>query len=308
MHLVFDFEVTHGELSDVSILAGRDNEKLAEVNAKVLPVGSLVLEDMGFLTGDKLQRYINDGVYFITRIPYWTRTFDEKGKPFDLLNLLRKAKGSYVDKEIRIMAGKMLKCRLVAVRLPEEEVRKKQEEVRREAKRRGRPVSQKKLDMCEWSIQVTNVEREKLSCQECSTVRRVRWQIELLFKVIKSEAKVHKTKSRCVHRVQTEVYAKLLGVMVGQWVLLAAGYVVMKHSRQRAARQVKDLAKDLLKAINDKESLSAVVKSLNRWLKKYGKIRRRGNAGPFSPTRPSTFERLAAHDPAFQGDATSLPC
>jgi hypothetical protein len=47
--LVLEAEVTTGALTDVSILAGLDNERTAAVAGKPLPAGALLLEDLGFL-------------------------------------------------------------------------------------------------------------------------------------------------------------------------------------------------------------------------------------------------------------------
>src|SRR5262249_364213 len=59
--LVFEAELTTGELTDVSVLAGLDNEKTAEVADKPLPRGALLLEDLGFFSGQRLQAHLDAG-------------------------------------------------------------------------------------------------------------------------------------------------------------------------------------------------------------------------------------------------------
>jgi Transposase DDE domain len=288
--LVFEAEVTTGELTEVSVLAGLDNEKTAEVAGKPLPKGALLLEDMGFFSGNRLQDYMDQGVYVLSRVPAWTAFFDEKGRRLDLLKELRGVKGHYLDRPIRILHNSKLEVRLLAVRVPEQEAEERRERVRREAKQRGRPVSQKKLDLCEWNLLVTNAPAKLVGRWEAHGLRRVRWQIELVFKVFKSEGKIDETRSKCPHRVLCELYAKLLGMVVQQWALLAAGYVMLRHSARRAARRVRQRAKQLLQALGSAEKLLGEVLRLARVLHRRCRIKRR-------KATPSTLDCLMALDP-----------
>jgi hypothetical protein len=290
--LVFEAEVTTGTLTEVAVLAGLDNERRAEVAGKPLPPGALLLEDMGFFCGARLQGYAEQGVYFLCRIPAWTAVFDRGGR-VDLVGLLRKAKGDRFEREVRILHGCKLAVRLLAVRLPEAEAQRRRQRVLREAKQRGRPVSQKKLDLCAWNILVTNAPPGLLSVASAGVVRRVRWQVELLFKLFKSEGAIDRTRSQCPHRVQCELYAKLLAMVVQQWALLAAGYAMLRHSARRASRRVRGLTRQLLEGLRQAEVLTRVVVRLARALHRRCRIVSRQG-------EPSTLDRLIELDPTFE--------
>src|SRR3954453_18469774 len=75
LKLVLEMEVCTGQFTEAEVIAGLDNEKPSPVAAKPLPAGSLLLEDMGFLDGERLQEYTLQGVYFLTRVPAWTAFF-----------------------------------------------------------------------------------------------------------------------------------------------------------------------------------------------------------------------------------------
>ncbi len=288
--LVFEAEVTTGALTEVSVLAGLDNERAAEVAGGPLPEGSLLLEDMGFFSGGRLQAYAEQGVYVLTRVPAWTAFFDEGGRRLDLVKLLRAAPGWRLERRVRILHGTKMAVRLLAVRLPEEEAEKRRQRVRREAKQRGRPVSQKKLDLCAWTVLVTNAPAELLGVEEACAVRRVRWQIELVFKVFKSEGRIDETRSRCPCRVLCELSAKLLGMVVQQWALLAAGYRMLRHSARRACRRVRRRARKWLKGVRRVMTLAREVVRLAKVLERRCRVVRR-------QAEPSTLDRLMALDP-----------
>jgi hypothetical protein len=292
--IVWEAEVTSGGFTDVSLLAGLDNEKISEVAGKDLPRGALLLEDMGFFCGARLQAYDEQGVYFVTRIPAWTAVFDSKGKRIDLVKLLRKQRYDSLEMPVRILHGCKQSVRLLAVRLPQAEAEQRRARVRQEAKKRGRPVSQKKLDLCEWNIVVSNAPAELIGLKEAWVIRRVRWQIELVFKVFKSEGKIDQTRSQNPHRVLGELWAKLLGMVVQQWLLLAGGYVMLKHSARRAARRVRKCAARVLAGLGSPGApgLGTVVAGLARVLHRHCRIQRR-------KASPSTLDRLLACDQEF---------
>jgi hypothetical protein len=177
--LVLEAEVTTGALTEVSLLPGLGNEKASDVAGKPLPKGSLLLEDMGFFCGQRLQDYVDQGVYVLTRIPAWTAVFDLNGRRLDLVRELRQCRTDYLERPIRLLHGRKVPLRLRAVRLPEAEAEQRRQRVRQEAKQRGRPVSQKKLDLCAWNILVTNAPKKLLGLQEAGVVRALADRVSL---------------------------------------------------------------------------------------------------------------------------------
>lgn len=292
--LVFEAELTTGELTGLSVLPGLANERSAEVAGQPLPPGALLLEDTGFFSGQRLRDAIDAGVYVLTRVPAWTAFFDERGRRLDLARELGRACGDWVDRPVRILHGSQAAVRLLAERLPEPEAQRRRARVRREAKQRGRPVSRKKLELCAWNVLVTNAPPELLGAAEAQAVRRVRWQVELLFKLFKSEGRLAAGRSRRPGRALCELFAKLLAQVVQGWALLAAGYQGLRHSARRAARRVRRRARQLLRGVARAEALAAAVAGLARVLRRCRVGRRR--------VTPSTFDRLLAHDAEFRQD------
>jgi hypothetical protein len=297
LKLVLEMEVRTGLFTAAEVLSGLANEKTADLAAQPLPKGALLLEDMGFLNAERLQDYMEQGVYFLTRVPSWTAFFEKKkGRKgyvrLDVVKWLRQAKGCHLERAVHVFHEGKLALRLLAVRVPEEVAAQRRQRVRQEAQQRGRAVSQQKLDLCEWNVLVTNAPRSKISVSEGWELRRVRWQIELVFKVFKSEGGLERTQARSRERVLSELYAKLLAMVVVRWVLLAAGFQPLRHSGQPAARRVQKRAGALVRALGSRRQLSHEVKELARRLSA-GKIQKHHQ-------QPSTLDRLAALDAEFR--------
>jgi hypothetical protein len=295
--LVLEMELTTGQFTEAEVIPGRDNDKTAAVAGKPLPRGALLLEDMGFLCGQRLQEYTRQGVYFLTRVPAWTAFFEKKPRRkgyvrLDVVKWLRQATGWHVERPVYVFHKEKLALRLLAVRVPPAVAEERRRRVIQDAKKRGRPVSQKKLELCEWNVLVTNAPAEKISISDGWELRRVRWQIELVFRVFKSEGGLETTQARSRQRVLTELYAKLLAMVVLRWVLLAAGYVQLRHSGQPAARRVKKRAGGLLRGLSRRgefrRQIEVVADQISRC-----KIQKRHQ-------QPSTLDRLTALDAEFR--------
>jgi hypothetical protein len=65
-----------------------------------------------------------------------------------------------------------------------------------------------------WTLLVTNMPGDCLTLREALVLVRVRWQIELLFKLWKSHGRVDESQSTKPWRILCEVYAKLLTMLV----------------------------------------------------------------------------------------------
>ncbi len=157
--------------------------------------------------------------------------------------------------------------------------------MRKEWQREGKPVSPERLYLAEWTMYVTNLPPEKASVEEVMILGWVRWQVELIFKDWKSEGVVDEWRSEKQWRIMTEVYAKLLGMVVKQWISLLSGMGSLEHSQIKASQIIRQKAQQLLSVLGGVASLEAVLKQLERMLRRHCQRTKRGKA-------PSLFQLL----------------
>lgn len=100
---------------------------------------------------------------------------------------------------------------------------------------KGQLLTRRRLVRADWSIRVTNAPPEKRSLREAFVVARVRWTIELLFKRWKAHAKVNEWRTTKDWRILCEVYAKLLGVLLRHWLIVASYWSDPDRSFVKAA-------------------------------------------------------------------------
>ena len=122
--------------------------------------------------------------------------------------------------------------------------------------------------MLGWSLFVTNCPADELTWRAVVVLYRARWQIELLFKLWKSHNGLARCRAEASALERLAVfYAKLLGVLVQHWLLLATAWQRPGRSLAKAAR--------LLRALDDAAALAAVLRRLQRLIEKLAHVKAR---------------------------------
>jgi hypothetical protein len=284
-------ELSQGGVVEVQLGPGRTNDLSFELAHAALPAGALRLADRGFYDLGLFAAYTEAGVYWISRPQPLTQVSDEQrpGPAGRLWDYLRAQRGCQVDRWVWL--GKVrLPARLIAVRVAPEEAERRRRKLRHRRRRKGEgPPSAASEGLCEWDVSVTNVPWEKASVEEVIGLRRLRWQIELLFKLFKSIGGVDVTAGRRRERVLVELYAKLLGQLLRGWVLLRLCGRVLEWSHWRASR----LLQGRWREVSTAGDAVQLVLLLLRWQWRLRRCRKRARK-----RRPATFQfTLDPHDP-----------
>lgn len=293
-------DVSTGALEGLSLQPGRTSDRRCAGSDAPLPEGAILLEDLGFFDVRRLRHYGEQGCFVLSRAPTRLLVRPAGGRERALAQFLAGAGGDRVDRWVTVgRRHKAWRCRLIAVRVPQGVAQRRRERAGREAKDMGRQLSRQKLALCEWTVLLTNAPEGLLSAGEALALRRVRWQVELLFRVWKDEGKVDESRGRKPCRVLCEVLAKLLGQVVQHWASLLAGGP-LEVSGIKAAKRVRRKAARLAEGLAEPEALARLLGGLRERLRRYAMKRGR-------PRRPTTLmivsdpERYGYWTPAAEG-------
>ncbi len=119
--------------------------------------------------------------------------------------------------------------------------------------------SEKSLAWCEWTIYVTNVEADRLSWKEMVVLYRARWQIELLFKLWKSQGYLAMPTGGTAHRQVATMLVRLLAMILQHWLLLASVWRLPQRSLTKAARTIRGFARCLASCAHDAAQLEQLL-------------------------------------------------
>jgi len=210
------YEYTSGELMLFEITAGThpDSTYLGQLPSQLKP-GDLLLFDLGYFCVRTLRDISTIGAFFLCRFFVGTALLDPVTLlPVDLLHTLKNVKGNL--HEMKVLMGSQnnraqLISRLICLRVPQEIANERRRKMRKAImKEKKREPSAYHLQMADWTLMVTNVPEAWLSPALMRPLYSLRWQIELLFKQLKTVLCIHRSSTGKENRLLCELYGKLI--------------------------------------------------------------------------------------------------
>lgn len=278
-------ELLRGGLEGLELSDGRTHDRRSQLANESLPAGSLVLEDLGYFALERLAAAAQRGWFWLTRVKSQTRVVLADGLPHSLASVVTATVGDTLELAIGLGVSAQLPCRLLAQRLPPVAAARQRRRLKRAAQREGRTPSAERLALADWTVLVTNVPANQLSLAEALALARVRWQIELLFKLWKQHGGLARSRSRQPWRVLTEVYAKLLALLIQHWLILTASWADPAHSLVKAAQVVRAHASLLARSLTCRARLRAAMRTVQTALLSAGQLNPRQH-------QPNTYQYL----------------
>lgn len=276
-------EMCTGRL-DVQLQEGRASDRAARLPGP-LPAGALRLADLGYWSLEAFAALEQQQVFWLSRLQMQTAVYDATGDRRALLTLLETQATETVELAVTLGERPRLAARLLAVRVPQDVADARRRRLRKAARDKGRQVSATRLALAAWTLLVTNVPPERLTLREALVLGRMRWQIELLFKLWKSQGRVDESRSTKPWRILCEVYAKLLAMLVQHWLFLVRFWAYPDCSITKAAQTLQKHALHLASAFTSAQRLGQALLTVKRCLAAGCRMNRRKK-------HPNTYQLL----------------
>lgn len=275
-------DVVRGGLEGPDLSAGRAQDKTSPLQTASVPDESLRVTDQGFWSLDILRQIDAGGGYYLSRLLLQTKVF-VLGTQVDLASWLAEQEAVEVDVSVELGVAARLPARLLAARVPQEVADRRRAKLRARAHREGETPNARALALADWTLLVTNVPVDRLSVCEALVLGRLRWQIELLFKLWKSGGRLAARRSAKPWRVLCEIYAKLIAMIIQHWVLLVGCWRYPDRSLMRAAATVRAWIPGLLLGLTQTPFLVTTLEIIGHCLAAGCRVQKRRN-------HPSAFQ------------------
>ena len=275
LHLRFD--VLTGDFQHFQLTDGMTADSTAIKASEPLPQGSLRLADLAYFSLDEFEKLTENGIYWISRLKANSYLADETGERLALEKMLTETEteNTFIAKRIRIGKRKQLPAYLIAQRLTEAEANKRRRYIRYRAKRKCQTPSKMRLRLAGWNLYITNIEPHQLTPKQICVVVGIRWQIELMFKGFKSIGKLQDSVSEKPYRILSEIYAKLIALLMQHAIMLGAGYRHIQQSFIKTAKYVAGYARLLTVSFHhSKTALCETLKNIKLSFQKGGSFQR----------------------------------
>jgi hypothetical protein len=184
LHIAIDLVRLH--LVHVKVTDAHESEHLDHYP---LQDGDVVVLDRGYNPAQMWIDHADRGISLIVRYnPHSLNLYDAEGQKIEVDAVLRKATTAEVCLPVQVHSKKkeFMKGYLHARRLPAAQAAQARHRARAEARKKGRTVRQRTLALAEWVLLFTTLAPEVLPTETVMALYRVRWQVELAIKRLKS--------------------------------------------------------------------------------------------------------------------------
>jgi len=218
--LQFTYNLIDGKLNDLGIVSGRNNDAsyLSYLNEKI-EKGSLNIRDLGYYKLDAYKAISKKEAFFVSRgksdAVYSIKT--ENGfERIDFFDLLKEGEDQIEYEEIYIGVTKSkLKSRLIIETVPDAVLAKRLKKLKRQKQKSPKKsITEKRKKMCKYNVYITNVPKKDLPTSLVRLAYKLRWQIELMFKIWKSVFDIDKVKHMSIFRFECYLYSKLIAIFI----------------------------------------------------------------------------------------------
>ncbi len=297
------FGLLSGNLTHLCLQAGNAPDTQYRQHVSYVQAGSLLIQDLGFFNLPALQTVADQQAFFLSRWRQDALVYpaDPPAQPLDMLAFLSRQTQPLAESRVQVGKSARLACRMIVVRLPQEVAEKRRRRLREDAQRRGDTPSERALALCAWNIFLTNLPPERLTLRQLLACYGLRWQVELIFKLWKSQAGLKFLAGKRKARALCEVYARLIGLSLTHFLLAPLRFWFIDQqieiSLPKAHKILQHAAAKLFPLIG--LDLPALCKQLDLLFLRILRAARKGRRGQ----TPSSLQRLAHAD---QGDLASL--
>lgn len=224
-----EYDLLSGKIIRLDLRNGKENDS-EWLNQKGVECveNDLHLMDLGYYKHGHLSQIAQQKAYFISRYKVGTSLFtkDASGKyeALDWEQVFVEVKADDFEKEVWMGEGKeKLFVRLHLQKMPEEILTKRLKKYR--LKDANQPKSRKQYQTSEfkkklaaYNIFITNTSKKQLKTQQIYAFYKLRWQIELLFKVWKSLFEIDEIGKMSIGRFECYLYGKLIAILISGYI------------------------------------------------------------------------------------------
>jgi hypothetical protein len=214
LHIAIDMVKLH--LVHVVVTDEHEGEHLGHYP---LQEGDVVMGDRGY---NQAQRWIDQadhGVSLVVRYnPHGLNLYDAAGKKIEVYEAFKEttAMEQCLPVQVRTKNQELIEGYLHACRLPPAQAAEARRRARAEAQKDGRQIRQRTLALAEWVLIFTTLPPTVLPTATVMALYRVRWQVELVIKRLKSILNIDRLRAR-KDGLLAQLY--LHGKLLYAWVL-----------------------------------------------------------------------------------------
>jgi len=197
----------------VELTSAHEGERL---NRHPVAENEILLGDRAYATTAGIAYILNAQGHVVIRTRWRLPLKSPKGSRLNILDLFETlGRDEIGDWSVQLIVdGVSYPLRLVAIRKSDEATEKSRRKLRRNASKKQCVLKKESLRAAGFIAVVTDLSQNEFSCSQVLELYRMRWQIELAFKRIKSILGFKRLRAKDDELCQTYLLTKILGALV----------------------------------------------------------------------------------------------
>lgn len=188
-----------------------------QLQRHILEPGEIAIADRVYATAAGIASVLRQGAHVVVRM-YWRNLplYSQRGSRLDVLSLLTTLEEHEVgDWPVNVRYDDQeFELRLIAIKKTSEATLHEQKRLKRKSQKSGSKLDAKSLLSANYMYMVTDLPRDEFPAREILELYRVRWQIELAFKRMKSLLNMADLRAKDPQLARTYLFSKLLGCLI----------------------------------------------------------------------------------------------
>jgi hypothetical protein len=276
IRIQFEFDFKSGKIIELSLSAFNVQDHTNAASTKDnIAAGDLILRDLGYTNIEMLKHIESVEAQYIARIPSKTNMYETPDKDAKAVNMSKLYNDMVFNNLetkdiIGYISAKKMKVRIILERLPQAQYEQRLAAAHKEAKKKGYTMSDDFKARARLNIFITNIydtETFKISASQIHQIYTLRWQVELIFKVWKSIAKIQKVKKMKIERFETQLLIRLIWIVLN-WLIVSRLREKMYRDQHilpsffKAYKRLKSRISDIKPVKSQPEALQNVLKNM----------------------------------------------
>jgi hypothetical protein len=269
-----EYDVLSRQIHYLSIGSARQSDKtVADERMNYIGKGELVLRDLGYYSIDSYLKIEKREAFYVSRLKSQVCIYQQKGGEYEplswsaILQRLQNKKEDCFDQWVFIGKEQKHPVRLMAWILPGEDQRKR---LQKKKNKKG-TISKNDITWSKLNVFISNIDSNTMDAQQLYHLYKIRWQIELMFKIWKSILYIASVRKMKASRLRCYLYSKFIWVLIC-WDITGMAESVTWKSGRKLISLYKCMAILKIKAIELKNILSGSRELLKAWLIKIIKV------------------------------------
>lgn len=282
--LQFSFDIKAGAVTDLNLVSAvTSDSKYISQKRDSIRERDLYIRDLGYYSTELLSFIDQKGAFYCSRLNSKVNVYYEQEGQFKLLSFkklfsqMKEQQRNQMELEVFIGEKERMKTRLIVEIVPDNIYAKRVNKLEYYNKHNGHQTSQEQKSRMRFNLFITNAP-SSIATEQVHLLYKIRWQIELRFKILKSTFALDKLPKMKYYRYLCLLYAKLLLVFIYYEIIINVEFEIYKQqlrklSLDKAFKTLKSrsliFVKILLKKTNliknEIEKISGILEK-NHWL------------------------------------------